>query len=318
MRGFAAWVMRSRTHAISATALAMFLAQIFAPLALVSFAVVALTTLRVGVRDGGLVLLGGFTLTSAVVALFVSLGVFPISFEAAIWSLSKYLYVWVPVWLLASFLRVTRSMPKTVCLAGGFSALAIGVLYLATGNPVTMWLENWTQFFSMLEQADPQLDQTMVDQQVQALAHMSTSVMATSLFYLFALTLFLARWWQALLYNPGGFQGEFHQLRAPVMLVVVAAILMVTTFLPVGIVAQVANDILLLLSSVFMLFGLALVHAYVKAKNGHKGWLIAVYVALILPFGGAVVSMLGAADTVLDLRRRFTPLGQGAGNSPRD
>ncbi len=89
------------------------------------------------------------------------------------------------------------------------------------------------------------------------------------------LCLALARYWQAGLYNPGGFKAEFHALRYRGQLLIALMLLLIATA-----VVKPAATLLLLIPLIFA--GAALVHGLVaRAKLGGQ-WLVAFYIGLLL------------------------------------
>jgi len=113
--------------------------------------------------------------------------------------------------------------------------------------------------------------------------------------------LIIARWWQAQLYNAGGFRLEFHALRlSPVQ--VVGLMLVAASLLAMG----PAFRLWAWLPLVPMLFaGLALTHAMLTAR-GWGGWLGLFYaVLLLLPPIKQFLVVLAAMDGWLDFRRRW-------------
>lgn len=119
--------------------------------------------------------------------------------------------------------------------------------------------------------------------------------------------LLLARWWQALLYNPGGFREEFHQLRlSKIMAVALFAALLAcyvlgSDYVPWG------N----LLGLPLLLSGVALVHYTVAFAKRGTHWLVIFYMALVFLLGplSSVLVGLGLLDSLLDFRARMGARG---------
>ena len=119
-------------------------------------------------------------------------------------------------------------------------------------------------------------------------------------------SLLISRWWQALLFNPGGFQEEFHSLRlsnqlaVAVLIAVVAGFFLPTEYRPW---AQLAA-IPLLLS------GVALIHHVVKTLQLGSQWLILMYFGLFVfsPTTGALLVGLAFSDSMLNLRSRLAAI----------
>jgi hypothetical protein len=116
------------------------------------------------------------------------------------------------------------------------------------------------------------------------------------------LALLVARWWQALLYNPGGFRQEFHQLKLPAA---VAAVLVL------GVVTASAESpiapVIMLLTVPLTVVGIALVHGLVKVLGMSKRSLTAFYVATFVlgPYIYLPLVMAVLADSFFDFRNRF-------------
>jgi hypothetical protein len=111
------------------------------------------------------------------------------------------------------------------------------------------------------------------------------------------LCLMLARWWQAALYKPGGFQLEFHQLRFDPK-----AMLLVLGFIIVGLLGIKPFDSWLMIFCIPpTLGGIALMHYAVKQKKMGSGWLVLCYITSFLM--SPIVIMLGLLDSVMNLRK---------------
>ncbi|MFT5930915.1 MAG: hypothetical protein ACI9GE_001108 [Oceanospirillaceae bacterium] len=114
--------------------------------------------------------------------------------------------------------------------------------------------------------------------------------------------LVLARWWQSALYNPGGFQTEFHQLRLPLWL---TGTLALAVF---GLSSITDMTQWLFVLSIPLLFaGLALVHGLVEQLKLGRAWLIATYLGLFLSSTVVftLLALLATLDSVFKLRQRL-------------
>ena len=119
--------------------------------------------------------------------------------------------------------------------------------------------------------------------------------------------LLLARWWQAVLYNPGGFQREIHSLRLSQVVTVVCVLV---TGLCLGIGAALQSWALLFLAPLY-LAGIGFVHWLASVRRIGSEWLIVFYLLLIFvaPVRGFIAA-LAIADSFLNLRGRITPKSQ--------
>ena len=115
--------------------------------------------------------------------------------------------------------------------------------------------------------------------------------------------LVLSRWWQALLYNPGGFQEEFQMLRLSPKLSLVCLSIFIA-----GLALGGNYQLWLRLASIPLLIGgLAIVHYVVQHKGFSRWVLVVMYVGLFLfgPVLMVLLGALGAADSVMNFRTRL-------------
>lgn len=122
------------------------------------------------------------------------------------------------------------------------------------------------------------------------------------------LALMLGRYWQAVLYNPGGFGREFQAVRIPLVpaLVLLACMLVGPNF---------GSGLAMLtpMCSVPLLFaGIALLHGLVAQKRLGRFWLVGLYVTLVLfmQLTYPLLVVLAIVDSLIDFRGRKSP-GKG-------
>ncbi|WET11204.1 hypothetical protein [Pseudomonas sp. D3] len=126
---------------------------------------------------------------------------------------------------------------------------------------------------------------------------------AVSLQIFSVLCLILGRYWQALLYNPGGFGREFRAIRIPKR--VALSLLAVMCVAPlIG-----WNALILLpLCSVPLFFaGLSLLHGLVAQKKLASFWLVGFYVTVLplMHLIGPLFVVLAIVDSLIDIRGRL-------------
>jgi hypothetical protein len=116
------------------------------------------------------------------------------------------------------------------------------------------------------------------------------------------MSLLTARWWQAKLYNPGGFQQEFYQLRLSRanILVLVAGLVLFS-------IIEGYHQWTWLFAIPIIIVGIALIHALVALKQLSRPWLIGFYL-LFVTFAPIVPLLMMAviADSALDFRSRIS------------
>lgn len=116
---------------------------------------------------------------------------------------------------------------------------------------------------------------------------------------LMTISVLLGRYWQARLYNPGGFREEFHNLRfdRSVMLVLLVLI-------GLGLYGQPPfSDWLMMFCLIPVLNALAVVHSLVAKWQMGTMWLFAAYLLLLIAAPAFV--LLGFADNAADIRKRL-------------
>ena len=195
--------MRGRMQAALVAATLAVLALIFQPLAIGSSAVIALATLRNGPRQALLV---------ALISL-LGLGAFgALLFGRPLGLLAIGLGLWLPAILLGHVLRTWRSLRLTVeaAVLAGFGLVL--VQYLGSADPGEIWAELLRQLLTPMLDAGS-LTEESIGQIVDVVAPWMVGGVAATWTLQLAVSVFLARWLQALLYNPGGFGSEFRALR---------------------------------------------------------------------------------------------------------
>ena len=145
------------------------------------------------------------------------------------------------------------------------------------------------------------------------IAPVLTGLIAALLQIVSLLSLMLGRFWQAQLYNPGGFGREFRALRLPPPL---AMLLLVGMLLGPNLGPQMA--MLTPLCSVPLAFaGIALLHGMVAQGRLGKFWLVGLYITLLLfmQLTYPLLVVLAIVDSLFDFRGRFE---RKQGSGPAD
>ncbi|MBB1485246.1 hypothetical protein [Oceanospirillum sediminis] len=280
MRFIATYALTSRTNAIIATAMGAAIPMCF----WVAAAVVGLITLRKGSQEGSTVMLWG-------------------SLPAVFW-LSQGdptpALVIIGVMLMAMVLRSTVSWSQTLVAGAVMGAITGSTVEWLPPEIMSQLAELGREMISgsegLAEQAGIQLDQFLINTFTGMISAFHTLVMA--------LSLILARWWQAREFNPGGFQLEFHQLRLSVWSALTLGIVIVFG-------AGVTPEALKWIPSLTIPLALAciaLVHGVVTIKQLSKTWLTVFYVLLFIMGHSLYVFMIFVAflDSALNFRQRLT------------
>ncbi len=291
MRFLAEFIMRGRLQAIVVVVAAAAIPM----LSWLAAAASSLVLLRRGLRDG---------LGVAVWALL----------PAVVWWLlgdPRGLLVILGGQLLALVLRGSVSWQAVLLCSVGLGGLYVLVIDQMFGQSIQLLV---AEVQRLLPTALPEVWNGMdAQQQLQLMAvfaSVMTGLIAALLQGLALLALMLGRYWQALLYNPGGFGREFRALRLspPLAIMLLAVVLMAP-----GLGAPAA--LLMPLCSVPLVFAsLALVHGLAARQQLARFWVVGLYVGLVLflQFIYPLLAILAVVDSVFDFRGR-APQVQGEG-----
>lgn len=299
MKALATFILRGPSQAILVAVGTAVLAMMLPPLSVISGAAVALVSLRKGSRPAVIVLLGS-TVFAALLA-YVSLGnVLPGIVFCGV--------LWLPMLMLGAVLRETRSLALATVTAGGLGIIGVIVVYAVVGDVSAWWQQVLMAMFEpAMEAGGPLADRATVEPILTELSRIMTGVAAVGLTLNTITCLYLARAWQAQLYNPGGFRDEFHGLRLGQGLAMVSLGFIALSLLPLGVVSHMAGEIVIVILSLYVVQGLAVLHAIVAQRQLHMAWLVVLYLVMlfVLPQLMVLVAVLGLIDTWADFRRRL-------------
>lgn len=301
VQGFLKLVTRSRTNAVGMAALMILLP----PFGFVAAGVIGLVTLKFGIADGALILAA---------SLAVSAGVMLIAFQSADPAILFAMTMGLPVFLLAMVLRYTASQGVTLASAGVLGCVGIGAVHLFTADPVAWWrglLE--TLVVERMQRGRAPMDAKTLDS-LNELVDFFTPLMAgapAGIAIGAMLLLFLARWGHALLENPGGFGKEFRALKldrrvAYVGIGIGVGAIFIENFAH-GLLPAMFNMVIAL----YVVQGAAIAHALVNQQRAASGWLVTMYLLLVMPITSVLMlillSVMGFSDTWVDYRQRLRP-----------
>lgn len=304
MQALARYMMRGRVQAIGSVVSLALLSLIVSPLIIFTTAGVALVTLVHGYREG----LKSLFVATVILTVFtgVALNQPEIGLEFA-------LKFWLPSWLLASIVLSKTSMSFAIVVAATLSCLLVLGFYFFT-DPAAYWLEVINeQLLPMLKEMGMQFKEGQQTENVWLL--MSTIMTGSSLASFFAVqtvSLLLARWWQALLYNPGGFGQEFRQLRFGK---VAASVALVISIFAIATENEIAINLVFIIIVLMMFQGLAVVHNLVAKCKLSPSLLTGVYIVMLFTLlhgaiGLLLIALVGLLDNWLDLRFRLCAKAQ--------
>ena len=258
MRGLAAFIMRGRWQALGIAVLGSG-SLLFG---WISAAAIALVTLRRGTASGGWLVLWALLLAVVLTAMTGDTG-------SVMLLLGAY--------GLAVVLRETVNLSLAVMASVPLALLSGLALSLLNGA----FLEDLVETFN---QALAQLEQDLSQEGSQQLAFNALSVpqvaalLATGNAVIALMSLMLGRYWQAALYNPGGFGDEFRAMGLPRQAVLIMAAA-ATALWWMGPEWRVWSAVAMLPLTVI---GFALAHAYAAKTGTGVTWLTLMYVVWIV------------------------------------
>jgi len=293
MKAMAAFFMRGRTQAIVGASVQAILALLITPLSIMSSAVIGLVTLRKGTAEG---LLTG---AAALVAL-AALG--QLLFGAPLVLLLMGISLWLPIWGLALVLRSSVSLARTLEVAVVAALLLVAAQYLL-GDPASYWKGLLQELTAPLAKSQmmPEADRQAA---IDAMVPWMPGVLGAAWVLQLVMSLFLARGWQAALYNPGGFAAEIRGLRLGRVMLFAMPLLLVLSAL--GSQANLFAQWALVVAMAFVVQGVGLVHSLLAGRSMAMPMLLLFYFLLVvtLPTSLAGLAGLGYADGWLDFRAK--------------
>lgn len=236
-----------------------------------------------------------------------------------------FLALLLTVFIAAVVLEQSRSLSLSIMAAVLISAM--GFLLVLGFSPASMEqldevmakVIDESQGFERLLEKEANREETDVLALKERMKQSASLLARMSFAWMGALTaclvLFLARWWQSLLYKPGAFQLEFHELRLnwnQVLVLLVLMALAIQGLNQVDLGGPVLEGTLgLVLAPVFiipmLLACIALVHGLVSIAGGNGHWLGVFYISILLLWNFVYIPlvMIALLDVVLDFRARF-------------
>ena len=275
MKFLAEFVMASRARAITVAVVTAILPMAF----WISAATVALTSLRQGLNHG----LNIFIWALLPTLLWLSMGD------------PTPTIVLVGTAILSLVLRATSSWNSTLLVATVVGIVTSLILSTALDDIVRQIIAIISQQKSSNDQTWQQLNQISEDQIVQLLLNIFSVVHLG----LMILCLLLARYWQSLLYNPGGLRQEIHNLRLPIwfsggllLLIMLEQTLSTLRWTPI-------------LSVPLIMATLGLVHGVMGKINSGRIWLTGFYLLTLLAgfYMYMLLCIVAVVDSVCDFRK---------------
>jgi hypothetical protein len=295
MISLARFILKGYSQAALVAASMAMLGLLLPPVAWLSGAAVALVTLVNGYRNGLLVTAIAGIATAVFSGLILSIP------ELAIYYV---LLVWLPVVMVAVVLRQTVSLVLCLQLIAGVSLLGIMVLYVLFPDFGEIWRSSLNMMADdLIANSNGTLDKEQLQLIIDQVVSLLPGFFASSFMIGTMLSLYLARWWQAVIYNPGGFGKEFRAINLGKATAFIALAIAITASL---IKADIFNAMLLVVFALYLNQGVAVLHAVFAGKQLNAVWLFMIYLLMFfVPHIVVLLALAGLADTWIDFRRRL-------------
>ncbi len=212
------------------------------------------------------------------------------------------LVTWLPILVIASILAVTSSWSKTLQLILLIAVVGILLFHFLYPDATAFWIQLLEPIKPLLKQSY-QFSEANIDESIKIASQWMTGSFAAAFALLTIVSLMIARNWQAMLFNPGGFGEEFRQIRigkqASIGLLIGIALAVFTN-------NQMITELIMVAIAIFMFQGLSLAHGLVKLRGMGTGWLIVLYVLMFILFIQMIVLLatFGLVDNFVDFRQK--------------
>jgi len=279
LKALAKWSMDKPLNAIIAIVATLFVPLLF----WLGAALMALSILRHGAKEAANVVLWG-------------------SLPAFVW-LAMGIYIPISVVLgtsiLAIILRTFVDLKLALLCASAAGVLVYFGLMSIMPEFLVVNITEVELIFAELFKSDPETWQKMQP-------HFTSSIvgaLSAGLVLIITLCLLLARWWQSLLYNPGGYREEFLSLKLPTVFSgsVVLMVVLGSNLPPL------IAGLLSIITIPLIIAAAALAHSIVERQNLDKNWLVAFYTGVILlgNFLSPLLIFIVFLDGILDFKKRL-------------
>jgi hypothetical protein len=215
------------------------------------------------------------------------------------------LLLWFPTAIAAWVLRISRRLDWALASVVIAALAAVLAVYTLVADPAEFWNDKLMLMIQpLLDQAPAGFDAEGARSGLRVAAHYATGFVSAGSALSVFMTLVLARWWQSLLYNPGGFRAEFLELR-PSPAFAYAALVSIGGAMSLPMLAELLWNLGLVFFALYFMVGIAVIHALLSRRPAGKFWLAGVYLLLfVIPQVAIPVVLMGFTDVWMDWRHR--------------
>lgn len=225
----------------------------------------------------------------------------------------------VLTWVFAVALRRQVSWAMLIQVAALLGVLAVSIVHLVYPNVAgwwgaelktfAVWWANQLQAYNQAAGIAKSTTAGLGDMQVEWINYIrqfATGFIVAFVIFVAVTQLIAARWWQAIVFNPGSLRRELHNIRLSQL----AGGLFIASIVLYYFGNSVILDIMPILYMLFGAAGLSLVHYLFGLMHSPTVWfwLAVFYISLVLviptPINLIVISFVGLLDIWVDVRKR--------------
>ena len=274
------------------------LSLILPPVSIVSSASIALVTLRRGSYEGFYTLLGA-CVSAALLGSFL--------FGSFQFALFYGLILWLPIWSISIILREGNQLIIAIQSAILLGVLGVIGFYLYVNNPAEMWYSVLNQMVQPMLENSGETPVGDIQKSLKMFSHYMTGGITAGMIYGLIFSLFLARYWQSVLYNPDGFRKEYLSLRATPKVAIGSLLIVAVAWLTSGVIAEVSWNITVLFIVLYTFIGTSILHTSFSVMKRKRFMVPFLYVTLVMiPHVIIIVIIVGVIDVWLDLRSKIS------------
>jgi len=203
-------------------------------------------------------------------------------------------------------LRFSRNLALAIESAVALGLLAVLVVYTFQADVAGFWRQMLDMMMQGMLSASADLSVDAMKESADMFAHYMTGGVAAGSMFGLLFGLFLARGWQASLYNPGGFMQEYRDLRPHKSLALATLVLALVAAFASGMLAEISINLLMVLFVLYTIAGASFLHTAFSGMKTSRLMVPFLYLTLLMiPHVMALVALWGLMETALDLRHRF-------------
>lgn len=297
MQFLAAFIMQGRMQAIMVASAFALLSLVLPPVSIISSAAVALVTLRQGYQQG-LWIVGIGSIVTALLST-VLMGNYQ-------FGLLYGLVLWCPLLLIALLLRVTRDLALAIESAALMAMIAVLLVYGFQADVAGFWRQVLDMMMQGMLAASADMSADSMKESADLFAHYMTGGVAAGSVFGLLFGLFLARGWQASLYNPGGFIQEYRSLNPHKSLAIATLGMALVAAFSSGLLAEVSFNLLMVMFALYTIVGASFLHNAFSGLKTSRLMVPFLYLTLLMiPHVMALVALWGVLATALNLRQRI-------------